>query len=112
MEITTKSNLEVSVVHLKGELDNESSEYLRKNIEKLIESEKVNIVLDFKELSYSNSAGLRELIALYKLANASGGNLKLCALQPQLEDLFSFTNLRKVFDIYQNEDEAVASFTV
>lgn len=112
MEISTKSNLEVSVVHLKGELDNESAEYLRQNVEKLIDAEKYNIVLDFKELSYSNSAGLRELIALYKLANANGGNLKLCSLQPQLEDLFSFTNLRKVFEIYTTEEEAVTSFTI
>lgn len=110
MEITTKNSMEVCVVRLKGELDNESAEHLRSNIEKLINEGKVHIVLDFENLSYSNSAGLRELIALFKLATTNGGSLKLCSLQPQLEDLFSFTNLKKVFEIYHTEDEAIASF--
>ena len=109
MEIITKENV-VSIVELNGELENESAEELRSNVEELISNGKVNIVLNFAELSYSNSAGLRELIALYKLANAKGGDLRLCSLQPQLEDLFSFTNLKKVFKIYPTEEDAVASF--
>ncbi|MDX9701972.1 MAG: STAS domain-containing protein [Candidatus Auribacterota bacterium] len=109
MEIITKENI-VSIVELNGELDNESAEELRINVEDLISNGKVNIILNFNELSYSNSAGLRELIALYKLANSKGGDLRLCSLQPQLEDLFSFTNLKKVFNIYPTEEDAVASF--
>ncbi len=110
MEIITKENIEVSIVQLKGELDNESAEQLRLSVEELINNGKVNIILDFQDLAYSNSAGLRELIALYKLANAKGGSLKLCSLQSQLEDLFSFTNLKKVFEVFKNEEEAIASF--
>ncbi len=110
MEIVTKESIEISIVQLTGELDNESAEQLRSNVERLINSGKINIILDFSNLTYSNSAGLRELIALYKLANSKGGNLKLCSLQPQLEDLFSFTNLKKVFEIYPGEQEAISSF--
>ena len=110
MEIITRENIEVSIVQLNGELDNDSSEQLRLSVENLINGGKTNIILDFQNLSYSNSAGLRELIALYKLAMAKGGSLKLCSLQPQLEDLFSFTNLKKVFEIYPNEEEALNSF--
>ncbi|MCB1194557.1 STAS domain-containing protein [bacterium] len=110
MEITTRENVEISIVALNGELDNESAELLRENVEQLINEGKVNIILNFENLSYSNSAGLRELIALYKLANSKGGDLKLCCLQAQIEDLFSFTNLKKIFSIYQDENEAIASF--
>jgi len=110
MEITTTNNMEISVVSLNGELDNESAELLRNNIEELINAGKTNIVLNFGELTYSNSAGLRELIASYKLAGSKGGKLILCSLQPQLDDLFSFTNLKKVFEIYPNEVDAIASF--
>jgi len=109
MEIITKQDV-VSIVELNGELDNESADQLRANVEELINDGKINIILNFKNLSYSNSAGLRELIALYKLAASKSGNLKLCSLQPQLEDLFSFTNLKKVFSIFKSEEEALASF--
>ncbi|MCD6459169.1 STAS domain-containing protein [bacterium] len=109
MEIITKQDV-VSIVKLNGELDNESADQLRNNVEELINGGKINIILNFKNLSYSNSAGLRELIALYKLAISKNGNLKLCSLQPQLEDLFSFTNLKKVFSIFKSEEEALMSF--
>ena len=58
-----------------------------------------NLVLDFKELSYLASAGLRVLVSAQKKLKAAGGALCLLNVREEVMEVFEVTGLDDVFDI-------------
>jgi anti-anti-sigma factor len=58
-----------------------------------------NLLLDFKELSYLASAGLRILVSAQKKLKATGGSLSLLNVSKEVMEVFEITGLDDVFDI-------------
>ena len=69
-----------------------------------------NLVLDGAHLEYVASATLGKLMTLSRLVTEAGGALKLCSLEPQFHDILRTTRLNEVFEIYDDEETALASF--
>jgi anti-sigma B factor antagonist len=61
-------------------------------------------------VNYIDSAGLGSLISAYTTAKREGGSLKLVNLTKRIQDLLAITKLITVFDTFDNESEALASF--
>jgi anti-sigma B factor antagonist len=61
-------------------------------------------------ISYLDSTGLGELVSGYRLVKSNGGELKLLNLNKKVTDLLQVTKLYTVFDIHNDEAQAVASF--
>ena len=57
-----------------------------------------------------DSSGIGELVAAYTSVNNRGGKLKLLNLPPKISDILQITQLITVFEVHDDEDEAVASF--
>jgi anti-sigma B factor antagonist len=68
------------------------------------------LLLNLADVSYIDSAGLGELTAAYMSAKNRGGELKLLNLTKRVHDLMQITKLSTVFDLYDDERKAVASF--
>jgi len=68
------------------------------------------LVLNGAHLEYVSSATLGKLMTLSRLISQAGGELKLCALEPQFHDILRTTRLNEVFEIYDNDEAALASF--
>jgi anti-sigma B factor antagonist len=68
------------------------------------------IVLNLADVTYIDSAGLGELTAAYTSAKNREGALKLMNLTKRVHDLMQITKLYTVFDVYDDEKSAVASF--
>jgi anti-sigma B factor antagonist len=68
------------------------------------------LVLDFSPVEFLSSATLGKLISLGRKAKACHAAVRLCGMQPAVRDIFHFCNLDRVFDIYDDEAEAIASF--
>ena len=62
------------------------------------------------DVSYIDSAGLGELTAAYTSVKNRGGQLKLLNLTRRVHDLMQITKLYTVFDVYDDEKKAIASF--
>jgi anti-sigma B factor antagonist len=62
-------------------------------------AEGTNLVMDFKDVTYLASAGLRVLIAAQKKLNAADGKLTLCNVGEEISEVFEVTGLDDVFDI-------------
>lgn len=84
---------------------------LHKSIRCLVEEGKTQILLDLSQVTHIDSSGLGELIASHVTASNKGGAMKLSHLTERLRDLMTITKLLAVFDVYNNEQDAVASFT-
>jgi len=64
-------------------------------------------VLDFRNVRFLSSNALGILVSFKRKADAAGGTLKLCCLDPDLLDLFRLTNLDRIFAICASRQQAV-----
>ena len=83
---------------------------LQGTVRELLESQHKNIVLDLGHVTYFDSFGLGELIAINTAASSRGGAIKLLNLNEKTEELMLLTKLYTIFSIYTDEAEALRSF--
>ncbi len=69
-----------------------------------------SILLNFSNVEFLSSAALGKLITLDRKVKASKGRLKMSNIRPEIFEVFQITKLNKVFDIRNDESEAVAAF--
>lgn len=69
-----------------------------------------SILLNFSDVEFLSSAALGKLITLDRKVKASKGCLKMSNIRPEIFEVFQITKLNKVFDIRNDESEAVAAF--
>ena len=101
----------VVIVDLKGKLTLGAGDVqLRQIIRDVLDRDEKKIVLNLAGVSYMDSAGVGELVASYTTAESRGASMKLLNLTAKIRDLLQFTQLITVFESYDNEAEAVASF--
>ncbi len=68
------------------------------------------LLLNFTGVEFLSSAALGKLITLDKKVKAHGGKLKLSNIRPQIYEVFSITKLHLLFDIKDDEADALAAF--
>ncbi len=68
------------------------------------------ILLDLNQVSTVDSSGIGEMVSAYTTVSNRGGQLKLLNLPPKVQDILHVTQLITVFEVFDDEDEAIASF--
>jgi anti-sigma B factor antagonist len=102
---------DVTILDMEGELRiGDSSTALRSAIRNLASGGNTKILLNLAGVKYIDSSGIGELIANYTTVGRSGGQLKLLNLTEKVQDLLVITKLLTVFDVYDNEADALSSF--
>lgn len=101
----------VSVLDLDGRIVlGEESGALRERVKSLLGENRKRIVLNMGNVSYIDSAGLGALVASFTSAKNQGASLKLVNLGSKFREVLQVTKLLTVFDVYENEQAAIASF--
>lgn len=101
----------VTVIDMDGRITlGEGSDLLRELIEENFRSGHKKIVMNLAEINYIDSTGLGELVSVYRQVKSQGGELKLLNLNKKVSDLLQITKLYAVFDVHNDEAQAVASF--
>ena len=103
---------QVTVVKVTGDITlNKGGDVLLKDkVQSLIQQGQKDILLDLSGVSYVDSAGLGELVQAYATTKNRGGALKLLSVTKRLKDLLVVTKLLTVFDTFEAEADALASF--
>jgi anti-anti-sigma factor len=70
-----------------------------------------NLLLSFSSVDFLSSAALGKLITLNKKVRAHGGKLLLSNLRPEIHSVFALTRLNELFEIKDDEAEALAAFS-
>lgn len=92
-------------------LDEANIQELGQELFQLIEEEgRKNLLLNFSSVEFLSSAALGKLITLDKKVKAHAGKLKLSNIRPEIYEVFAITKLNKLFDIKDDEADALASF--
>ena len=87
-------------------------ETMGKELLSLVEGdESEHVLINFDNVSFFSSAAINKLIVLEKRIKALGGKIRLSNLRPEVRDLFSYTNLDSLFQIKEEQEEALESFT-
>jgi len=89
----------------------EESQALRVKLKSLIAEGKKKIVLNVDNIRYIDSAGLGILVAAHVSAKTQGASLKLSNLGSRFREVLQITKLLTVFDVYNTEAAAIASFS-
>jgi anti-sigma B factor antagonist len=112
LKMTNREVDGVSVVALDGRIVlGEESNALREKVKGLIAAGKKKIVLNMDNVTFIDSAGLGTLVAAHHSAKSQGAGLRLCHLGTKFQEVLQITKLMTVFDVYNTEAEAVASFS-
>ena len=112
MEIEERQAGDVTILDLHGKMTmGEGDELLKDKINSVVAQGRKKLVLNLASVPYIDSAGLGEIVRTYTTVSRQGGSLKLLGLTKRIADLLSITKLLTVFDTYDNEADAVRSFT-
>jgi anti-sigma B factor antagonist len=68
------------------------------------------LVIDFSPVEFLSSATIGKLISLNRKVKACKAALRLCNLRPEIQDIFRFCNIERMFDIREDQAAAIASF--
>lgn len=103
---------DVSVVSLtKDEISMLENETLKQEFFELIKAGAKKIVVNFSQVKFVSSVVLATLISILKEVKSAGGSMKLCSMDPKVKNVFILTELHKIFEIYDTEEEALKKFS-
>jgi len=109
--IVTRQSGDVSILDLSGRITlGEGASTLRNAIRTIALEGHKKILLNLGDASYVDSSGLGVLVSAFATLANHGGQLKLLNVLSRVKDLLLITKLYAVFEIFDHEDEAVASF--
>jgi anti-sigma B factor antagonist len=111
MKATSRTVDDVEIISLQGKITIGSGDtQLREVITNAVNGGKTKILLDMSGVTTIDSSGIGELVGSYTTVTNRGGKLKLLHLPAKLNELLHVTQLITVFEVYENEQEAIASF--
>ncbi len=111
LKMNTREIGGVTVVDLEGRIVlGEESNAMREQVKSLLAANKKKIVLNMANVTYIDSAGLGTLVASFHSARSQGATLKLANLGDKFREVLQVTKLLTVFEVFNNEATAVASF--
>lgn len=108
VRVEAKNNL--TICHVDGEININSSPDIKKAFDKLISKKTPKIVINLSQVTYVDSSGLATLVEILKNMRAYGGRLRLTNLSSKIKSLFEITKLEKLFEIMAEEADAIATF--
>jgi anti-sigma B factor antagonist len=113
VEIEVRNRGEVKVVKLTGRLTlGDSVDRVRGTLDDLLATGATRYVLDLGEVSMLDSSGIGLLVMYLNNAKRQGGSLKLLNPSKFAVQTLKMIGLLKLFDVFQDPEEAVASFQV
>lgn len=98
----------VTVVDLAGRIVlGDGSGVVRETIKNLVASGQKEILLNMRDVTYLDSAGLGEIVGAYATVSSQGGDVRLLHTQGKVKELLTITKLYTVFLTYDNEATAL-----
>lgn len=107
--IQTKSDV-ATILKLEGRLDTNTASTFEEKLMGLINKNENKIVVDFAQLDFISSSGLRVLLMAGKKLKTVNGKLGLCALREHVKEVFDVAGFTMLFTMFPNQEEAIKNF--
>lgn len=110
MEIEKRENNDIQILDVNGEIDLYNAPEIKDLINKLIEEKKYSVIINLDRVSYIDSSGIGALISSLSNLKKYQGGLKIINVSGSVRKVFELTKLTSFFEIYDNEQDAIAAF--
>jgi anti-sigma B factor antagonist len=110
MEIIEENQSGVNIYKLSGRLDSNTSQGLEKKIFQAIDDGSKSMIIDFKNLDYISSAGLRVILKATKALKREDGKMLLCDMQDYVKEVFEIAGFDSFLPIVSTMDDALRAF--
>jgi anti-anti-sigma factor len=111
MDVEIKNLEKLMIVYLKGRMDLVKSNDLERSLFKLINEEKgKHLLLNFEDVDYLHSSGVRMLISLHIRLEEHGAMLMLCCINQAVKKILEFVDIMDMIKIFNSEEEAITAF--
>lgn len=107
MEISTRTSNDTHIVAIVGSMDSTTSPQAQKALDGVL-AVASKVALDFTQLDYISSAGLRVVLGAAKTLLASRGSLGIFGLNPSVREVFEISGFSTILAVYPSEAEALA----
>ena len=107
MNITINEGNDNTVLALEGRLDGNASGLLAQQLNETIDSGQPKVIVDFSQLVYISSAGLRVILIAAKLLKQSGGRIALCNANDQIQEVLEISGFQAIVKHLGSLDEAI-----
>ena len=112
MNVTSREQNGVTILDLKGKITIGVGDVaLRDAVQEAVNGGARKLLLNMEEVGTIDSSGIGEIVSAYTTVTNRGGKIRLCALPPKVSDILQITQLITVFDILDDVEEGVASFS-
>jgi anti-sigma B factor antagonist len=111
MKIEIRTVGDVKILDCSGRITlGEGTMVVRKTVRDLLEDNEKKIILNLADVNYIDSSGIGELVSTYTTVTNSEGKLILLNLTKKIRELLAITKLLTVFNVFDDEQVALASF--
>ena len=110
MEIIEKKQNDIQIFKINGRLDSNTSPALEDKIFGAIKNDSLNMIIDFEDLDYISSAGLRIILKASKTLKRSEGSIVLCSMQDYVKEVFEIAGFDTFLPIAGQMDDALKMF--
>ena len=110
MEIIEENQSGINIFKLNGRLDSNTSQGFEKKIFQAIDDGSKNMIIDFKDLEYISSAGLRVILKATKALKREEGKMMLCHMQDYVKEVFEIAGFDSFLPIVGTMDDALQAF--
>ena len=108
MEIVAEKKNDISIFKLQGRLDSNTAPEFEEKLFQDIKTGALNVVVDFENLDYISSAGLRVILKATKELKRSEGRFVLCALKDYVKEVFEISGFDSFLPIVADMEAALA----
>jgi anti-sigma B factor antagonist len=110
MEIFEENQSGINIYKLSGRLDSNTSQSFEKKIFQAIDDGSKSMIIDFKNLDYISSAGLRVILKATKALKREDGKMMLCDMQDYVKEVFEIAGFDSFLPIVSTMDDALQRF--
>lgn len=87
------------------------TEPVKEDLKSLFNKPDTRLILNLEGIRFIDSSGFGVFLSILKTANNNHGQFKLCNIEPEVMELFRLLQLHNVFEIHNNLDDCVKSFS-
>jgi anti-anti-sigma factor len=109
MKISTRTEGDITVADVSGSLDTQTSAPASEELTRIAQGTS-KLLLNFEQLEFLSSAGLRILLRTAKQLNGAGGTMKICNPTGTVKEVMEISGFGNFLDLHDSESEALAAF--
>ncbi len=110
MELVEKTSGDVIILELNGRLDSNTSKLLEDKVMEVLGQGSKKLLMDFADVDYINSTGLRVLLLALQQLKKNQGKLVLCSIKDYMKEVFEISGYTEIFPIFSDQSEGLKGF--